>query len=486
MKRFILFLTVVSAIFLIHSCSKELSLEGIGSTAQSAGSLQKETAGDCLPKTVKGTYEVGTILVPASNYIEIQVNVTATGSYQISTEIAAGISFSSTGNFNSTGIKTVQLKGTGTPSTAGTRQFTVTYNGTSCKVNVDILPTGGALPATFDLKGTTGACDAFALSGAYATGIVLNSAANNVKLKVNVKTIGTYNISTIAVNGIIFSGSGALPVTGDATITLTASGTPGAAGAVSIPVTAGSSTCSFPLTVTGAAQFAIVCGGAVTAGDLTQGAALGASNTIKIPVNITATGPYTITGSVNGMSYSATGNFSSMGSQTITLTGSGTPTGSGSFMVPLTGGGSNCSVGLTVNGGTPVSDMVWQLKDGSITIGGPTTSAGLGTIAGIEILSISGETASGDSVLKISVSKTGTLTTGTYSSKSFPNTTMFNILDSNNPGFVYIATVGQGDLNINITKLDRTNKIVQGTFSGKAMKSGASVSVSGSFKAELN
>jgi hypothetical protein len=86
------------------------------------------------------------------------------------------------------------------------------------------------------------------VSGDYTKGVVLNS-TNKVTVKVNVTTIGSYSISTTATNGMTFSASGAFSTTGVQTVTLTGFGTPVNSGAISIPLTVGSTTCSFPVTV---------------------------------------------------------------------------------------------------------------------------------------------------------------------------------------------------------------------------------------------
>jgi len=75
------------------------------------------------------------------------------------------------------------------------------------------------------------------------------TASNKVILQVNVTGIGSYSITTTAVNGITFTGSGSFTATGAQTVVLTGSGSPTATGLVTIPVIAGSSNCSFTLTV---------------------------------------------------------------------------------------------------------------------------------------------------------------------------------------------------------------------------------------------
>lgn len=488
MKRLPLLITLIASFVSIFSCQKELSYEkpdGSGGGA-STGSLQKDADGDCLPKNVAGIYEVGTALVAADNFIEVQVNVATAGTYQLSTNTVGGISFAATGSFSATGLNTVRLTGTGTPTEAGQKTFTVSYGGSSCDVVVDILPVGGNTPAELELTGAPNVCYSFVLSGAYATGIVLNSPANKVEIKVNVKTIGTYSITTAATSGIVFSGSGSLTSTGPAVITLTASGTPGAAATVDIPVTVGSSSCSFPLTITGPAAYTINCATAVVNGDYTQGIALDGSNTIELQVNATAAGAYSILSNVNGITFAGSGNFAAAGTQTIVLNGSGTPTAAGDFSVPITGGSASCNVDLTVEQGAVPSEYSWELTQGSTTIGGHATAT-MANALGMETLGIGGVTTSGDKVLLISILKSGTITTGNYlTSSAPPNMNSFSLSDGPTQQVVYTATIGQGNLTISITKLDRTNKIIEGTFTGTVKNaSGGNVSISGKFKSEL-
>ena len=61
-------------------------------------------------------------------------------------------------------------------------------------------------------------------------------------------------------------------------------------------------------------------------------------------------GTYTISGSINSMTFSGSGSFASAGNgQTVTLTGSGTPNTAGANIVPLAGGTTPCNVPVNVN-----------------------------------------------------------------------------------------------------------------------------------------
>ena len=225
------------------SCQKEISGEILSKS--SVGSLQKDGAGNCFSSAVFGTFKKDAAL-DATNYVNVSVRVDSTGSFNISTDVVNGYSFRAAGNFSSTGVQTIKLTGSGKPLASGTNTFTVTYNGTVCQFSVTVTaPTGGSSAYTID-------CTSAVLSGTYENGTSMSS-SNKVVLNVNVTTIGSWNLTTTAVNGITFSGSGNFTTTGSQTITLTASGLPTASGDVNISVNNGTSSCSFPLTITAGA-----------------------------------------------------------------------------------------------------------------------------------------------------------------------------------------------------------------------------------------
>lgn len=246
MKKHLLFPVLLGSLFFFNACQKEVSLEI--NTESSTGSLQSEVSGDCLPKTVNGIYEVGTALKAATNYIDVQVDVTKVGSFLVFTDTVNGIYFKGTGKFASTGLNTVRLAGSGTPLNAGLQNFEIRYGLTVCTVAVSVLPLGGAVPAVFTLSGDPDTCMNYVLAGNYSVGVPM-TIANTVVIKVNVTTAGTYNLSTTQNNGISFSGTGILSSTGVQTITLAATGTPAQPGNTSMPLLAGSSACNFEVDV---------------------------------------------------------------------------------------------------------------------------------------------------------------------------------------------------------------------------------------------
>ncbi|PNW15479.1 hypothetical protein C1637_03395 [Chryseobacterium lactis] len=97
----------------------------------------------CGSATVNGVYKVGTAL-SASNTITLPVNVSAIGSYTITTNTVDGISFSGSGTFTATGNQNITLSGTGTPASTSVKTITMTSDSqggvsTTCSVNVIVV-----------------------------------------------------------------------------------------------------------------------------------------------------------------------------------------------------------------------------------------------------------------------------------------------------------------------------------------------------------
>ena len=345
MKKQILYLLALGFIFIL-GCQKEESFELPSTPA--GGSLQDDASGDCLPKTVNGVYAVGQALVPTTNTMTVAVSVTKTGTYTVYTDTVNGYFFRTTGTFTTLGTTNVTLHGNGTPIALGTNNFVVTFDTTFCDIQVTVTS-----PAVFTLAGAPNACTTPVIAGDYGKDVPL-TAANTVILNVNVTTAGNYNVTTTAVNGMTFSGSGNLAV-GAQTILLTGSGTPTTAGANTIPLSVGTSICSFTITVAAPGVGTLGgAGGACTPstvnGIYTAGTPLDASNTVSIQVNVTTAGAFTITtNTVGGMSFSFNGNLA-LGTQTVNLLGTGTPAGTGAQNFTVTLGAGTCTFSIPLAG----------------------------------------------------------------------------------------------------------------------------------------
>lgn len=251
MKILIKLLGVLAVVFLFTACQKEFSLETGNTGGLARGSLQ-DTLGNCQQIIIRGQYFTDSTLTD-SNFILVDVRVTTPGNYRITTDALNGFFFKDSGYLPNTGWQTLKLKGTGKPIVAQSTDFTVTFDSSICSFTVPVSQGSGGsggTPATYTLQtGAGGACSNSALQGTYQTGTTLNG-TNRVSLQVNVVTPGTWTVTTTTVNGMRFAGTGTFPAAGVQTIILQGTGTPTTAGTSNIPVTAGASNCSFPVTVT--------------------------------------------------------------------------------------------------------------------------------------------------------------------------------------------------------------------------------------------
>ncbi|NOX48770.1 MAG: hypothetical protein GXO89_17510 [Chlorobi bacterium] len=112
------------------------------------------TGGSCDNTGVFGDYKTGQVL-SATEFVTIEVNVTAIGAYSITTNTVNGYSFSANGVYSSTGVQTVDLAGSGTPVAYQIDNFTVTASnsGGTCSFDVLINVTcGGTLTDSRDAQ----------------------------------------------------------------------------------------------------------------------------------------------------------------------------------------------------------------------------------------------------------------------------------------------------------------------------------------------
>jgi hypothetical protein len=103
--------------------------------------------------------------------------------------------------------------------------------------------------AQYSLVSSAGNCSNYQVNGTYYAGKTLSQDTNTVVVQVNVTQVGAYTVSTNTVNGYSFSASGVFAATGVQNVTMKGQGIPVATGANNFTVTAGTSTCQFPVTV---------------------------------------------------------------------------------------------------------------------------------------------------------------------------------------------------------------------------------------------
>lgn len=401
------------------SCQKELNFDPTDGI--SIGTLKADTLFDCLPATISGVYQVDSTL-GTGNYIDLQVDVNVTGTYDIKSDTTNGFSFSGTGTFGNTGINTVRVYGTGKPIVDGIHTFIVRYGASSCILDVEVVQPN-LVESVFTFGGAGGFCSGATTAGTYMQGLLTNT-SNTVTVSVNVTVPGTYQITTTNVNGISFSASGIFSAVGTQPILLTASGTPASSGTFNYPVSGSISSCSFSITFAGAAPPAAFtlegapgnCTAVVLSGSFVAGVPMSSANTASLNAIVTTPGMYSITSTAeNGVTFAASGLFTVTGTQIITLTASGTPVATGTFSFPVTGNSSTCPFPVTfIN---PPTDYINCRIDGVYTTFNQNAIAFVDVVAGINTLTIEGRSgiASNPSIsLGVTKLTGGTVGTGTY------------------------------------------------------------------------
>lgn len=122
-----LFLLVIA----FAACKKDIATSTppptpVDTTAPTAVYLFTDSAGNCYHADAQGAYYVGTAL-GAANKVVLQVNVTSAGKYHMTTSTVNGFKFSDSGTFSATGVQTVVLQATGTPSVAAVTVFPISF-----------------------------------------------------------------------------------------------------------------------------------------------------------------------------------------------------------------------------------------------------------------------------------------------------------------------------------------------------------------------
>ncbi len=204
------------------------------------GILKKSITGDCLPIVINGVYKVDTAL-NNDFYVDVQVEATIGGTFNIKTDTVNGFSFSKTGRIGN-GLNVIRMYGSGKPLTAGINKFIVKYGTSTCNFDITVYlsQVGSAL---FTLGGSPGNCAVSSINGNYVVGQPM-TVSNSIEMTVNVTTLGTYSISTTTVNGIVFSASGTFINLGVQSVFLQASGSALAAGNFIFPLANGINACT--------------------------------------------------------------------------------------------------------------------------------------------------------------------------------------------------------------------------------------------------
>ncbi|HYJ62458.1 MAG TPA: hypothetical protein VEV62_01855 [Parafilimonas sp.] len=244
MKRLFIYASIFILSFaFFYSCQRGISPL---SNSVSDGSLLKDNNGNCVLVSVSGAFIKGEQLND-SNYLEVSVNITSPGLYNITTDTVNGYFFKASGTFTSTGSVQIKLPAFGKPIVADTDFFSIRYNESFCEGSIIVTDTS-LEPAEYALSSSSGNCMDDTVYGSYIKGIALDS-NSKIKIEVNVISAGTYSITTSIINGYSFSTSGTFLQTGVQSIFLNAEGTPLNAQADEFDINTGTSSCSLSINV---------------------------------------------------------------------------------------------------------------------------------------------------------------------------------------------------------------------------------------------
>ena len=266
------------------------------------------------------------------NWYNMGAMVTKIGTYNISKTVN-GIIMTASGTFNSIGYNYIRMELAGSAISLGDYTFS-TNTSIASTFNFKVVNESTKGTAIISHNPTFSPTTVYFYPNVDATGVSVN-------LNVNVTALGTYNISTETINNITFNASGTFTSLGSQTIKLNASGMPNNINFYR----------QFLITSYWQGQGVVFeswfyresSNGTSDISNIRLGSASGyleinkvVSNvTQEIKVNVIQIGTYLISATKNGVTYSAAGNFTSLGEKIVTLIASGTPTVEGNNQFTL-------------------------------------------------------------------------------------------------------------------------------------------------------
>ncbi len=219
------------------------------------------------------------------------------------------------------------------------------------------------LIASYTLPGTPNSCMSAILNGSYVAAKGLD-ASNSVRVLVDVKSPGSYTLTTDTVDNITFAASGVFTDTGINVISLQGNGSPDVAQNLTFKLSGSNSSCTIPVSVQPPgvpgtyvleSDYDHSCAVHKVMGNAVMGQPLTTANTVAIHIYATYAGSYAIsTQTLNGMMFYGTGVFTTTGYQYIYMTGTGTPLAQGTttFLTEIIGphplGGETCTFDIIV------------------------------------------------------------------------------------------------------------------------------------------
>lgn len=321
----------------------------------------------------------GQTLVPANNvFNRYIVNVQTAGTYAI---VASnnGVTFSKFGSLPVGPSQTIDLIATGIPTVAGNHTYTLNVSGVTG--NLSLNRTTIPHPSS-NGNGHIESYNSSSSAGIMTGGIPVSGVTQT--FNVTVTRLGSYDISTNTVNGVTFSASGIFTNTGNQDILLTASGTPTSSGSSfsytlnTLPNSNFTRTVGAPDVSTNGSAIVSGYSSNSSAGTMTAGIPVSGVTQTFI-ANVTTAGSYSITTTVNGLTFAANGTFTETGNQNIILTASGKPTAEGTYTYtsntnPNVSFTRTVEINPTSNGTANISSITPLSSTGTMYLDAPVSS----------------------------------------------------------------------------------------------------------------
>jgi hypothetical protein len=291
---------------------------------------------DCASSGIKGTYYKD---VPVTNdeYLELSVVVKKAGSYTFLAETQNGVRFFLTSIIStvSAAPQIIKIPAFGTPTATGTFNYNV-LDQSGVTVCSAMAVTVTENNAELNLN-----CGESQIAGDFNEGKPV-TVKDQIILTVNVTKTGNYTFKTAIKNGISFFATGSFLYPGEQVVTLRPTGTPtwlAPNGIIPFDIldkdgVSYGCTVNVPVTSISTAFDVVNCTNDVKVkGDYSIGKSTTSLNYIELKLNVTKPGPYAIeTEEKSGISFRASGNFTTTGVQTIQIAASGIPTVVGSVV----------------------------------------------------------------------------------------------------------------------------------------------------------
>jgi hypothetical protein len=124
-------------------CAVSVTILPVGGSSPAVFSLSG-TPNLCTTPVIAGDYIAGVALT-GSNTVQLKVNVSTAGIYNITTVVSNGIVFSGTGSLLAGTGQTITLTASGTPLVAGSTNIPVTAGTSNCNFSVTVVATPPAM-----------------------------------------------------------------------------------------------------------------------------------------------------------------------------------------------------------------------------------------------------------------------------------------------------------------------------------------------------